>query len=95
MSDIKKTIIRFGEGAQEEMNYFGEMCNINDKIGVLFDCKDDGVYIFFYKNKKNLGIAFDKLPKNITYFPTVEIGLCGSKIKIYNDVDFLTHKYCI
>ena len=88
LSDIKKTIITFGEGAQEEMNDFGEICNINDKIGVLFDCKDDGVYISFYRNKKNLGIAFDKLPKNITYFPTVEIGLCGSKIQIYNDVDF-------
>ena len=88
LSDIKKTIITFGEGAQEEMNYFGEMCNINDKIGVLFDCKDDGVYISFYRNKTNLGIAFDKLPKNIAYFPTVEIGLCGSKIQIYNDVDF-------
>ena len=65
LSDIKKTIIIFGEGAQEEMNDYGEMCNINDKIGVLFDCKDDGVYISFYRNKTNLGIAFDKLPKNI------------------------------
>ena len=52
LSDIKKTIITFGEGIQEEMNHYGEMCNINDKIGVLFDCKDEGVYIFFIKIKK-------------------------------------------
>lgn len=43
------------------------------------------IYIFI--EIKNLGIAF-KLPKNIIYFPTVEMGLCGSKIQIYNDVDF-------
>ena len=87
LSDLKKTIVSFGDGDQEEMSDYGEMCNINDKIGVLFDCKDDFVYISFYRNKKNLGIAF-KLPKNIIYFPTVEMGLCGSKIQIYNDVDF-------
>ena len=87
LSDLKKTIVSFGDGDQEEMSDYGEMCNINDKIGVLFDCKDDFVYISFYRNKKNLGIAF-KLPKNIIYFPIVEMGLCGSKIQIYNDVDF-------
>ena len=87
LSDLKKTIVSFGEGAQEEMSDYGEMCNINDKIGVLFDCRDDFVYISFYRNKKNLGNAF-KLPKNVIYFPTVEMGLCGSKIQIYNDVDF-------
>ena len=87
LSDLKKTIVSFGDEDQEEMSDYGEMCNINDKIGVLFDCKDDFVYISFYRNKKNLGIAF-KLPKNIIYFPTVEMGLCGSKIQIYNDVDF-------
>ena len=87
LSDLKKTIVSFGDGDQEEMSDYGEMCNINDKIGVLFDCKDDFVYISFYRNKKNLGIAF-KLPKNIIYFPTVEMGLCDSKIQIYNDVDF-------
>jgi hypothetical protein len=87
LSDLKKTIVSFGDGAQEEMSDYGEMCNINDKIGVLFDCRDDFVYISFYRNKKNLGTAF-KLPKNVIYFPTVEMGLCGSKIQIYNDIDF-------
>lgn len=87
LSDLKKTIVSFEDGDQEEMSDYGEMCNINDKIGVLFDCRDDFVYISFYRNKKNLGIAF-KLPKNVIYFPTVEMGLCGSKIQIYNDVDF-------
>ena len=88
LSDMKKTIITFGEVEQEDMNDYGEMCNINDKVGVLFDCRDDGVHISFYRNKKYLGIAFDKLPNNVMYFPTVEMGLCGSKIQIYNDVDF-------
>ena len=87
LSDLKKTIVSFEDGDQEEMSDYGEMCNINDKIGVLFDCRDDFVYISFYRNKKDLGIAF-KLPKNVIYFPTVEMGLCGSKIQIYNDVDF-------
>ena len=88
LSDMKKTIITFGERDQEDMKDYGEMCNINDKVGVLFDCRDDGVYISFYRNKKYLGIAFDKLPKDIMYYPTAEMGLCGSKIQIYNDVDF-------
>ena len=87
LSDMKKTIVNTGENG-EKMEDYGEVCNINDKIGVLFDCKDDGIYISFYRNQKNLGIAFEKLSKNLTYFPTVEIGLCGSKIQIYNDVSF-------
>ena len=87
LSDLKKTIVSFEDGAQEEMSDYGEMCNINDKVWVLVDCRNDFVHIYFYRNKKNLGIAF-KLPKNIIYFPTVEVGLCGSQIQIYNDVDF-------
>ena len=38
--------------------------------------------------EKNLGIAFEKLPNNYLYFPTVEMGLCGSKIQINNALDF-------
>ena len=87
LSDMKKTLVNTGENG-EKMEDYGEVCNINDKIGVLFECKDDGIYISFYRNLKFLGIAFEKLPKNLIYFPTVEIGLCGSKIQIYNDVDF-------
>ena len=88
LSDMKKTIVNPDE--DEKMEDYGEVCNINDKIGVLFDCKNDGVYISFYKNSKNLGIAYEKLPKNLLYFPTVEMGLCGSKIQINNNIDFPT-----
>ena len=73
---------------EEKSEDYGKICNINDKIGVLYDCKNDGVYISFYLNKQNLGIAYEKLPKNMMYFPTVEMGLCGSKIQINNNVDF-------
>ena len=87
LSDMKKTTINMRDGG-ENMEDYGEVCNINDKIGVLFDCKHDGIYINFYRNKKNLGIAFDKLPNNLLYYPTVEMGLCGSKIQINNALDF-------
>ena len=87
LSDMKKTIINFRDGG-ENMEDYGEVCVINDKIGILFDCKSDGVYISFYLNKKNLGIAFEKLPNNVIYYPTVEMGLCGSKLQISNDFDF-------
>ncbi len=88
LSDMKKTVVYFGSNNREEMNDYGEVCTINDKIGVLFDCRNEGVYISFYRNKKNLGIAFEKLPNNVMYYPTVEMGLCGSKVQITNDVDF-------
>ena len=87
LSDMKKTTITLRDGG-ENMEDYGEVCNISDKIGVLFDCKHDGIYINFYRNKKNLGNAFAKLPSNLVYYPTVEIGLCGSKIQINNALDF-------
>jgi len=87
LSDMKKTTINMRDGG-ENMEDYGEVCNISDKIGVLFDCKHDGIYINFYRNKKNLGNAFAKLPSNLVYYPTVEIGLCGSKIQINNALDF-------
>lgn len=88
LSDIKSTIIDFSQEEQEKLDDYGAMCIINDRIGVLFNCKDDGVDISFYKNGKNLGIAFNKLPNNVTYYPTVEMGLCGSKIQINNDLEY-------
>lgn len=87
LSDMKKTTINMRAGG-ENMEDYGEVCNINDKIGVLFECKYDEVYISFYRNKKYLGIAFRKLPNNVLYYPTVEMGLCGSKIQINNALDF-------
>lgn len=88
LSDMKKTEIDYNQGEQENMIDYGEMCSINDNIGILYDCRDDGVNIIFYRNKKNLGIAFNKLPKDFIYYPTVEMGLAGSKIQITNDLDF-------
>ena len=92
LSDMKKTEIGFENKEQENMNDYGEVCSINDNVGILYDCKDDGVYISFYRNKKNLGVAFSKLNKDLTYFPVVEMGLCGSKIQIFNDLDFPEEK---
>ena len=88
LSDMKKTEIIFEDKEQENMLDYGEVCLINDNIGILYDCKEDGVYISFYRNKKKLGIAFNKLNKELTYFPAIEMGLCGSKIQIFNDLDF-------
>ena len=59
LSDMKKTKITFGDKEQENMIDYGEVCSINDYIGILYDCKDDGVYISFYRNRKKLGIAFN------------------------------------
>jgi hypothetical protein len=87
LSDMKKTVFNIPDG-KENLEDYGEVCNINDKIGVLYEFKEEGVSISFYKNRKNLGIAFDNLPNNLTYFPTVEMGFCGSKIQISNDIDF-------
>ena len=88
LSDMKKTEISFDNKEQEKMEDYGEVCCINDYIGVLYDCRDDGVYISFYRNRKNLGIAFNKLKKDFTYFPAVEMGLMGSKLQIFNGIDF-------
>ena len=87
LSEMKKTTINFLDGG-EDLEDYGEVCCINDKIGILYDCKNDGVYISFYLNNKNLGIAFEKLPNDKFYFPTVEMGLCGSKLQITNNIDF-------
>ena len=92
LSDMKKTEITFDGGDQENMIDYGEMGAINDNIGIMYDCRDDGVNIIFYRNKKKLGIAFSKLNKDLTYFPVVEMGLCGSKIQIFNDLDFPEEK---
>ena len=88
LSDMKKIEIVFGEEDNENIIDYGEICSINDIIGVMYDCLEDGVYISFYKNRKFLGIAFEKLSKDELYFPAIEMGLCGSKIQINNDIDF-------
>ena len=88
LSDMKKTEIDFSGGDQENMVDYGEVCSINDTIGILYDCREDGVNIIFYRNKKNLGIAFKNLPKDLIYYPAVEMGFAGSKIQITNDVEF-------
>ena len=88
LSDMKKVEIEFGNGTEEKMSNYGEICSINDNIGVMYDCREDGVNIIFYRNKKRMGIAFNKLPKDKIYFPAVEMGLCGSKIQINNDLEF-------
>ena len=71
-----------------EMGDYGEVCSINDVIGILYDCRENGVNISFYRNKKNLGIAFNGLPNDLGYFPVVEMGYCGSKVQIFNEIDF-------
>ena len=88
LSDMKKTEITFTGKEQENMGDYGEVCSINDVIGILYDCRENGVNISFYRNKKNLGIAFNGLPNDLGYFPVVEMGYCGSKIQIFNEIDF-------
>ena len=88
LSDMKKTEINFSGREQENILDYGEICSINDIIGVLFDCREDGVNIIFYRNKKNLGVAFKNLPKDSVYYPAVEMGFTGSKIQISNELEF-------
>lgn len=73
---------------KQEVSEYGENCCINENIGVLFESKANGVFITFYKQNHSLGIAFSELPNNKIYYPTVLLGLCGSKVKINNQVDF-------
>lgn len=72
----------------EDLLNYGEKCGFNDVIGVLIEFNYNGVYITFYRNKKSLGKAFCMLPKNQFYYPAVRLGLCGSKVKITNEIDF-------
>ena len=88
LSDMKKTEMTNGNRDNEILLDYGEVCSINDYIGIMYDCLEDGVYISFYRNRKFLGIAFDKLNKDEMYFPMIEMGLCGSKLLIYNGIDF-------
>lgn len=86
LSDGKKTNV-LAANENDLINY-GECCEIHDVIGVLIDFSFNGVYITFYRNKKSLGKAFCMLAKNKKYYPAVKLGLCGSKVKITNDVYF-------
>ena len=86
LSDMKK--ISVINGRQQKSDYGKEEISINDVIGVLFEFKKDGLEISFYKNKVCLGVAFKKIEKDKYFFPAVNMGLAGSKIRITNQIDF-------
>ena len=65
-----------------------ETFGINDIVGVFLEFKKEGVDVYFYKNKINLGLAYTKLNKENVYYPAVSLGIAGSKIQISNKIDF-------
>ena len=86
LSDMQK--ISSVNGKQEKKDYSKEPIAINDIIGVLFDFKKEGLEISFYKNKICLGVAFNKIYNDRTFFPAVSLGILGSKVQISNQIDF-------
>ena len=85
LSELKKISSINGKVEQSD---FGDVCKINDKIGVLVYYNSDGVILGFYINKVFIGNAFMKLNANLIYFPAVALGLAGTKISISNDMEF-------
>ena len=65
-----------------------ETFGINDIVGIFLEFKKEGVDVYFYKNKINLGLAYTKLNKENVYYPAVSLGIAGSKIQISNKIDF-------
>ena len=85
LSELKKISSINGKIEQSD---FGDLCKINDKIGVLVYFNSEGVNLGFYINKVFIGNAFVKLNANLIYFPAVALGLAGTKISISNDMEF-------
>lgn len=60
---------------------YGEMCTINDTIGVLLEFYPDQAQLTFYRNKKNLGVAFVGIPLN-TYYPACTLFYSGVRVTL-------------
>jgi hypothetical protein len=66
---------------------YGEICKINDKVGILMEFNETGVDVSFYVNKINMGVAFKNLPIDY-YFPCCVLYFDGSKVKLESSVPF-------
>ena len=86
LSDMQK--ISYVYGKKEKKEYIKEPIAINDIIGVLFEFKEEGLEISYYKNKICLGVAFSKINSDKIFFPAISLGIAGSKIQISNQIDF-------
>ncbi len=76
--------ISSNKGEIEIIDY-GDICKINDKIGLLLEFTDKGLDVSFFLNKIDLGIAFKDLPVNY-YYPCVILLYEGAKVRIKNRV---------
>ena len=86
LSDMQK--MSYVNRKEDKKEYSKEPIAINDIIGVLFEFKKEGLEISFYKNKICLGVAFSKIYNEKLFFPSIRLGLAGSKIQISNQIDF-------
>ncbi len=64
---------------------YGEMCTINDTIGVLLEFDTDGAELTFYRNKKSLGVAFTGIPPGV-YYPAATLFYSGVKVTLNTNV---------
>ena len=64
---------------------YGEMCTINDYIGVLLEFDTDQARLTFYRNKKSLGVAFTGIPNGV-YYPATTLFYSGVKVTLNTNV---------
>ena len=62
-------------GPEEESSNYGDFCALNDRVGVLLEFSKNEASVSFFRNNKNLGVAFPSIPLN-TYYPAVTM-YCG------------------
>jgi hypothetical protein len=77
----------FQKDSKNENLDYGDVCKMGDKIGMLLEFNEDGLDVSFFLNGIDLGVAFQKLPKN-KYFPCVVMLYEGTKVKMSNDIPF-------
>ena len=87
LSDVILISSEKGKQVKKEYNKI-EPFGINDIVGVLLEFKTEGLEISFYKNKLCLGVAYRLLSTENVYYPSVSLGIAGSKVQISNQIDF-------
>ena len=75
---------KFSSTDELPMNY-GELCGKNDFIGVLLEFSDTHAQLTFYRNKKNLGVAYSDIPLGI-YCPAATMYYTGVQISLITNV---------
>lgn len=70
----------FSPKTEKQISY-GEMCIKGDIVGVLLEFDSNHAQLTFYRNKKNLGLAFAEIPSGI-YYPAVTMYYNGVQVSL-------------